>query len=333
MWFEIRSVRPVPALPADRAVRRTLLAAAVVLVVAPPPAAAAGAKPRPASPVTLAPAAADSIRAAIEKDRAETLEWLKGSPTSYLATILRRDFEERATLTLGRDPANDVRVDDPEVAARHLRVTVAGDSFRVEAVDDGAAFTVRGEPRRAATLGPGSVGVGRFTVRLSHQRFPALIVFDPKSPRFAEYRGLAWYPVDLGYRFELPLTANPAPDTVIIMSTRGNARRALRAGWFDFRAGGKACRLEAHRLLEPGVGEHDLGVFFRDATTGRETYGVGRYVDVEPLGDGRYVLDFNKAYNPACAVSDHYNCPIPVRSNTLKVAIRAGEKDSHYLHH
>ena len=85
-------------------------------------------------------------------------------------------------------------------------------------------------------------------------------------------------------------------------------------------------------MLEPGVGEKDFGVFFRDATTGKETYPVGRYVDAEPLPDGRFVLDFNLAYNPACAFSDHYNCPIPPKANALKVAIRAGEMDSHYSH-
>ena len=48
--------------------------------------------------------------------------------------------------------------------------------------------------------------------------------------------------------------------------------------------------------------------------------------------DGRWVVDFNNAYNPACAVSPHYNCPIPTKANTFKLAIRAGEKDSHYAH-
>jgi uncharacterized protein (DUF1684 family) len=91
-------------------------------------------------------------------------------------------------------------------------------------------------------------------------------------------------------------------------------------------------RLEAHRLLEPGVDERSVSVFFRDATTGKETYAVGRYVDPERLPNGDWLVDFNNAYNPACATSPYYNCPIPSKANTLKVAIRAGEMDSHYAH-
>jgi uncharacterized protein (DUF1684 family) len=81
------------------------------------------------------------------------------------------------------------------------------------------------------------------------------------------------------------------------------------------------------RLLEPGAGENEVSIFFRDATTGHESYSVGRYVDAVPLGDDRYALDFNRAYNPACAFSPLYNCPIPPRENRLPVPIRAGERD------
>jgi hypothetical protein len=300
-------------------------------------AALAGARPadaaRAAAPVRLSTAARDSVVAALLADRVETEKWLAGGATSYLATILRRDFGARSSLTLGAAADNDVRVTSEGVAAHHLRVTVVGDSFRVEALDPEARFNVGESEAREATLGPSAIGVARHLVRLSHQRYPAIIVFDPRSPRLKEYKGLTYYPIDLSCRYELPLTPNPRPDTVLILSTRGNQRRALRVGWFDFAVRGKACRLEVSRLLEPGVGENGYSVFFRDATTGKETYPVGRYLDPEPLADGRFVLDFNRAYNPACAISEHYNCPIPRRENVLKVAIRAGEKDSHYLAH
>jgi len=283
-----------------------------------------------ARPVQLPKVAADTLTAALLKDRAETEQWLKSGATSYLATVQRVDFGARTSVTLGSAAGNDVRIADPAVAAHHLRVTVTGDSFRVEALDPGATFKVKDAETRAATLSPSGIGIGRFGVRLSHQRYPAIIVFDPQSPRFKDYKGLKWFPVDLACRYELPLRPNPKPDTLIIMSTRGNRRRAVRVGWLDFMVGKSRCSLEATRLLEPGVGENDFSVFFRDATTGRESYAVGRYVDPERLPDGRYLLDFNRCYNPACAVSEHYNCPIPPKANVLKVPIRAGEMDSKY---
>ena len=280
-----------------------------------------------------ADAVADSITAAIVADRQETETWLRSQPTSYLAAVSRMDFDGRSTLTVGRARGADLRLDDSTVAARHVSVTVVGDSFRVEALEPDARFTVRGDSLHAATLAPTTIGVGRFALRLSHQRFPALIVFDPQSPRFAEFKGLRWYPVNPSYRMVVPLKPNPRADTVVIVSTRGSQRKAVVAGWFEFRLGKKNCRLEATRLLEPGVGENDFSLFFRDATTGKETYEVGRYLEPVRQPDGRYLLDFNNAYNPACAFSDHYNCPIPPRGNTLPVAVRAGEMDSHYTTH
>jgi len=225
-----------------------------------------------------------------------------------------------------------VRIEDPGVKPRHVRVTVVGDSFRVEALDRGARFKVKDVEMTSATLPPSGIKVGRFSLRLSHQRFPAIIVFDPESPRFKLYKGMQWFPPDLSYHIVAALAPNPKPDTTIILSTRGNRRRAVRVGWFDFKVKGTRCRLEATRLLEPGVGENEFGLFFTDATTGKETYSVGRYLDAKPLPDGRYVLDFNLCYDPACAYSDHYNCPIPPRENRLKVAIRAGQMDAHYMH-
>ena len=284
----------------------------------------------PARPVKLANAAAGAVVKEIEKDRADTEKWFRTDPTSYLATIDRRDFAEKKTLTVGRAADNDVRLDDPNVAPHHLRVTVDGDRFRVESVDRQARFKIKDKEKREATVDPSSIQIVRLMLRLSHQRFPAIIVFDPKSPHFKEYKGLKYFAIDLAYRYELPLATNPKPETVVIMSTRGSQRRAERVGWFDFMVRETPCRLEATRLLEPGVGENDIDVLFRDATSEKEPYSLGRYVDAKKLPNGNYLLDFNAAYNPACAFSDHYNCPIPPRANALKVAIRAGEMDSHY---
>ena len=295
-------------------------------------AATAAKRPHANIPRGMSAIEADTLLTHYAKDRADTEEWLKSAPTSYLATVQRRDFGSSTSLTVGSASGNDVRIEDPGVKPRHLRVTVVGDSFRVETLDPAARFTVKDAEKTSATVAPGSIQVARFTLRLSHQRFPAIIVFDPRSPRYKLYKGIKYYPADLSYHIVAALRPNPKADTTIILSTRGNRRRAVRVGWFDFKVNGKPCTLEASRLLEPGVGEKDLGIFFTDATTGKETYSVGRYVDPVELKDGRYVLDFNMCYNPACAYSEHYNCPIPPRANHLTVAIRAGEMDSHYMH-
>lgn len=69
-----------------------------------------------------------------------------------------------------------------------------------------------------------------------------------------------------------------------------------------------------------------LFVPFVDETSGKETYGSGRYLDLEQARGDDYVLDFNMAYNPYCAYNDDYVCPIPPRENKLPIEIRAGEK-------
>ncbi len=283
-----------------------------------------------ARPARLDPAAAERVVREIQKDRADTEEWLRTSPRSYLAAVNRIDFGDKPFLTVGRAEDNEVRLDAADIEPHHLKISLEGDRFRVEAVDEKAAFRLGDAPIRGAVVDPSFIQAGRFHLRLSHQRFPAIIVFDPLSPRFKEYKGLRYFPIDLSYRYELPLERDPKPERIVIVSTRGNRRQAERVGRLNFVLGDTACRLEVTRLLEPGSGEDDLSVFFRDATSGRESYPLGRYVDLKKLDNGNYILDFNLAYNPACAFSEYYNCPIPPKSNTLKAAIRAGEMDPHY---
>jgi hypothetical protein len=65
---------------------------------------------------------------------------------------------------------------------------------------------------------------------------------------------------------------------------------------------------------------------FADATSGRETYGAGRFLYIPLPVNGAAVLDFNKAYNPPCALNDFATCPLPPYQNHLKLKIEAGEK-------
>ena len=100
----------------------------------------------------------------------------------------------------------------------------------------------------------------------------------------------------------------------------------VRAGQLVFAAGGVERRLVAYTQVGPEANAGELFVPFRDATSGGETYGGGRYLDLPVAPLGRYALDFNRAYHPYCVYSDAYSCPLPPAENTMALAVRAGER-------
>jgi len=102
----------------------------------------------------------------------------------------------------------------------------------------------------------------------------------------------------------------------------------VRWGEFRFTIAGEECKLQTYQS-DPS--EARLFVPFRDATSGQQSYGAGRYLDIESerhlTAAGKWILDFNQAYNPWCAYSEDYVCPFVPPKNWLKVAIRTGEKE------
>lgn len=151
----------------------------------------------------------------------------------------------------------------------------------------------------------------------------------PAAERIA-FTGIPYFDVDEGLVLEgLELEPVPGGDEPFFeIETTDNRRRlAERAGRFRFELDGAEHVLTAYRLAGPdGVVGEDLFVPFRDATTGTETYGAGRYLDVEPDEDGTWTLDFNLAYHPSCVYDSRYSCPITPAENRLGVRIEAGER-------
>jgi uncharacterized protein (DUF1684 family) len=274
-----------------------------------------------ASTPALAQAPADTFETHALKDRQETVEYFRTNPMSPLAAIERENVPHGGPVTIGSAKDNQVVLEGLE--AHHLRVGIEGAGFRVQALDPKATFLVKEEETREATLPPSAIGVGRYRVRLSYQNAPAVIVFDPAKPR--TFEGPTYYAYDARYRFLVPLAKEAKQDTVLIESTAGQPRPSLRVGTFGLKLPGKAVKLAAYRLLEPGVSDEDLSLFFMDATNGKGSYHGGRYVDVQKQADGRYLVDLNLAYNPSCAYSPYYNCPIPPKENRLSAKIPAGE--------
>jgi len=153
----------------------------------------------------------------------------------------------------------------------------------------------------------------------------------PGSPipadRREEFDGLAYFPPDPALRFELPLHEHDEKEAITVETTTEGERDYLTWGEFRFGVGGVEVTLQAYKA-DPD--DERLWVPFRDATSGEESYGAGRYLDLEPerhlTAEGRWVLDFNRAYNPSCAYSPAYECPLVPMENWLDVPIRAGER-------
>jgi uncharacterized protein (DUF1684 family) len=153
----------------------------------------------------------------------------------------------------------------------------------------------------------------------------------PGSPIPAEEReafeGLPYYPVDEALKFEdvaLEPYTGDEPSNFEIPTSDGRLRPAHRAGVLRFDLGGERRQLTAY-TFDGGDGE-SLFVPFLDATSGTETYGAGRYLDLEPEEDGTYWLDFNLAYHPSCVYDPKYSCPLTPPENRLPIRIEAGER-------
>ena len=91
--------------------------------------------------------------------------------------------------------------------------------------------------------------------------------------------------------------------------------------------------MTAFKYALSGEGSDGLFIPFKDATSGRETYGAGRFLEIHEPDEERFTLDFNRCFNPLCNYSPAYNCPIPPRENHLEIAIEAGEKTYPMDHH
>ncbi|WP_096389786.1 DUF1684 domain-containing protein [Halopenitus persicus] len=154
----------------------------------------------------------------------------------------------------------------------------------------------------------------------------------PQSPippeRRDSFDGLAYFDPAPDYRVPATVTVHDDPEPLELETTAGPNVRYLRVVTFAFELHGTDLTLAAYRQ----EGEPDAALFvpFRDKTTGQETYHNGRYIELEPdgeLDDGDEVtIDFNLAYNPFCAYTETFSCPLPPEENWLEVAVYAGER-------
>jgi uncharacterized protein (DUF1684 family) len=152
---------------------------------------------------------------------------------------------------------------------------------------------------------------------------------DPRSPLTAEQRsafeGLAYFAEapELVIRVPLETEGIDRDERIVMQTTTGGEQVYRRAGVVRFEVEGEPAQLTLYSSSDM----HELFLPFRDATSGKESYGAGRYLEVDPPGrDGSVTVDLNYAYNPYCAYNPEWSCPIPPGENWLAVPIRAGER-------
>ena len=151
----------------------------------------------------------------------------------------------------------------------------------------------------------------------------------PQSPLTPEqkrhFNGLNYFPENTDLSLEVTIEEFPQKDTIEIQTTTGGVQTYTRYGKFKFAIDGQ----EAELIIF--ASHHDFFLPFADSLAGTETYGAGRYLEPHYQGNGKFLVDFNLAYNPYCAYNEAWSCPITPFENRIKLPIHAGEKvfDSH----
>jgi uncharacterized protein (DUF1684 family) len=158
-------------------------------------------------------------------------------------------------------------------------------------------------------------------------------VFNQDNPDAKAFTGVDFYPYDPHYRIAARFTPDPKFTPHAFRTSRGTDKQFFHVGDARFTLNGKSVTLPLYAGDNDPAKIDAMSAFFTDGLTGKETYGSGRYVDVEGFGKfppKTVAIDFNYAYNPNCARSHFFTCPIAI--DNIDTDVKAGELDPHKKH-
>ncbi len=261
---------------------------------------------------------------------AERLERLR-APDGWLSLVGLEALPAAGEATVGSAVGADVvlRADvPPRVGVFH--VGADGVRFRpdagvdVQAGEPPAPVPAGGLDLRDDLAGPPTVltlgSASWYVITRGDRRF--VRVKDRASPVRRDFVGIPRWPVDPAWRVTARLVREGAPRTIAVPNALGQVDHEPCPGILEFTLAGEPCR-----LLPMGEPDGPLFLVFGDATSGRTSYGGGRFLATEaPDADGTVVLDFNRAINPPCVFTPYATCPLPPEGNVLPVAVTAGEQ-------
>jgi hypothetical protein len=273
---------------------------------------------------TLTPSAHEEQIGEWRKSRHERLS----SEDGWL-TLVGLEWLSEGENRVGSSPGSTIRI--PGGPADWGTIYLEGDNLRfVPAPDSGVL--VNGEPASEVRLladsqgEPTVVSSDNLSFYVIFRESYALRIKDSKAAALQEFDGVDNYEFKPDWRYEARFIPAEDGQTIEIANVLGQLSQTPVYGYAEFERDGNT-----YRLL--GLGAEDsesVWFLFADRTSGRETYGAGRYLYSDGLPvDGRLVIDFNKAYNPPCAFSEYATCPLTPQQNRLDLAVTAGEKNYH----
>jgi len=269
----------------------------------------------------------------------EILQWRKArvgrlqAPDGWLSLVGLCWLEEGEN-NMGADPVSDVPLKAPGIPSKAAIIKLKNGVITL-IPEPGSKISVNGKPVEAPTqlksdADPGGqdiVKVGRIMTYVI-KRGPqfAMRIKDPLAPTRIHFKGIEYFPVDPKFRTHATLESYPEPREVVISTAVGIDQHLLCPGLLHF-------TLKGQKLtLQPWIdtaGQKDLFIVFRDTTSGKESYGAGRFLSAQLAEDGTTTLDFNRAFSPPCAFTAYATCPLAPPENELPIAVRAGERLVH----
>jgi uncharacterized protein (DUF1684 family) len=248
------------------------------------------------------------------------------SPDGWL-TLVGLHWIDAAPRRFGSAPDNDIVLPDGPAHAGSFSASFRGITVRPEP----SAVLLGGAPLAEPRLLRGDDQADPDVLQLGRLRLTAIKrgikwairAKDPASAVLRDFKGVESWPIEGTWRIEADWAPYPEPRQRMIATAQGTHESVQVPGLAKFTLAGAAITLEPI-LEEPDAAE--LLFVFKDATSGRQTYGGGRFLYADLPRDGKIVLDFNRAYNPPCAFTAYATCPLPPPGNRLQVAIEAGEK-------
>jgi uncharacterized protein (DUF1684 family) len=269
----------------------------------------------------------EAYRAEVQKWRADREARLKadGGWLSLAGLFWLKEGPNR----FGTDPAGDIVLPEgsapPKAGVFELKagqVTVA--------LLPGASGRLAGQPVSSpAAMRPDTSGVpdvlemGTLSMNvIKRGEKYGIRLKDKNSAVRRGFLGLKWFDVKEDYRVEARFVSYPQPKPVKVPNVLGQSESMPSPGYAEFTLHGKAVKLDG--VMEDPQAEQ-LFFILRDQTSGKETYGAGRFLYAELPKAGKIVLDFNKAYSPPCAFTPYATCPLPPPQNWMPVRVEAGE--------